>query len=361
MYWVAGAAIVGAVVGGAATIAASNNASDAAQYSADLQYQAQQDAIAQANSANEQAQAGAIAAAEMMAGATTEAARINAEAAMYAANQNLKASEEALAMRKAEWEKMQADMAPYLKSGGEGLNQLSYGLGLQGYNNNSTDSSLKSGYLQKPFSEEDFKVDPGYNFRLTEGIKALDRSASARGNLLSGSALKGIETFGQGLASQEYQNAYNRYTNDQNTQYNHLQNLAAMGQNTAVQLGTAGLNYANAQGNTLTSTAQANGQIGINSANTQGNLLTSNAAYSGQQSAYANNANSSTAAQIAQYGINGANALGNAAIQKANANSSSYQAYGSLANSLAQAYGYYNYSQQPSAYNSSAFNNYNSN
>ncbi len=358
---VVAAAVIGAAVVGAGTaIYVSNNNADAAEKVGNLQYKAQQEAMAAAQAANAQAESGAAAAAEMYANATTEAARINAEAAMYAADQNLKASQEALAIRKAEWEKMQADMAPYLKAGGQGLNQLSYGLGLQGYNNGSTDSTLKSGYLQKAFSEEDFKVDPGYNFRLTEGIKALDRSASARGNLLSGSALKGIETFGQGLASQEYQNAYNRYTNDQNTQYNHLQNLTNMGASTAVQMGSAGLNYANAQGNTLTSTAQANGQIGINSANTQGNLLTGNAAYSGSQSAYANNANMSTAQALGQYGINGANALGNAALQKANANASSYQAYGSLANQLASAYGYYNYNQQPSTYNPSAFNNYNS-
>jgi hypothetical protein len=178
--------------------------------------------------------------------------------------------------------------------------------------------------------------------------------------LLSGSALKGIETFGQGLASQEYQNAYNRYKSDQSTQYNQLQNLSAMGQNTAVQLGTAGLGYANAQGNTLTGTAALNGQIGINAANTQGNLLTGNAQYAGAQSQYANNANMTTAQALGQYGINGANALGNAAMQKANANASSYQAYGSLANQLASAYGYYNYAQQPSTYNPQAFNNYNS-
>jgi hypothetical protein len=42
-------------------------------------------------------------------------------------------------------------------------------------------------------------------------MKALERSAAARGNLLSGSTLKGVQRFGQDLASQEYQNAFNRY------------------------------------------------------------------------------------------------------------------------------------------------------
>lgn len=361
MYGVSGAAIA-AIAAGAAAAYSAHQQSEAAQHAADLNYQAQQDAIAAAEANAGRAEEGATAAAAMYAAATTEAARINAEAAMYSADQNKQAAQEALAMRKDEWGKMQENMAPYLKTGGEGLNQLAYGLGLQGYGNGSTNSGLKSGYLQKAFGMEDFQADPGYSFRMSEGIKALDRSASAKGNLLSGSALKGINTFSQGLASQEYQNAYNRYTDNQNTQYNHLNNLAALGQNTALQLGNAGSAYANSAGNTLTSTAALNGQIGVNSANQQGNLLTNNANYAGQQSQYATNAATNATNAINQYGINGANALGNAAMQKANANASSYQMYGSLANQLAGAYGYYNYQQSPSYYNgASAFKGYDSN
>ena len=74
--------------------------------------------------------------------------------------------------------------------------------------------------------EVDLRDDPGYAFRMSEGMKGLERSAAARGGLLSGGMLKGIQRFGQDLASQEYQNAYNRAL----TQYNTTAALAGVGQ-----------------------------------------------------------------------------------------------------------------------------------
>ena len=61
------------------------------------------------------------------------------------------------------------------------------------------------------FGASDFQTDPGYAFRLSEGMKALDRTAASRGGLLSGATLKGAQRYGSDLASQEYQNAFNRY------------------------------------------------------------------------------------------------------------------------------------------------------
>jgi hypothetical protein len=52
--------------------------------------------------------------------------------------------------------------------------------------------------------------DPGYQFRLQEGMKALQATQAAKGGLLSGGAVKGALKYGQGLASQEYASAYNR-------------------------------------------------------------------------------------------------------------------------------------------------------
>jgi hypothetical protein len=52
--------------------------------------------------------------------------------------------------------------------------------------------------------------DPGYQFRLQQGQKALERSAAARGALNTGGTLANTMDYSQGLASQEYQNAYNR-------------------------------------------------------------------------------------------------------------------------------------------------------
>ncbi|RPJ30420.1 MAG: hypothetical protein EHM17_16840 [Verrucomicrobiaceae bacterium] len=91
---------------------------------------------------------------------------------------------------------------------------------------------------------KDYQADPGYGFRVSEGMKALDRTAASRGGLLSGATLKGAQRFGQESASQEYQNAYNRYTQNQQTQRNALANLAGIGQTASTQLQRAGEQYA---------------------------------------------------------------------------------------------------------------------
>jgi len=52
--------------------------------------------------------------------------------------------------------------------------------------------------------------DPGYQFRMNEGMKAINASAAAKGGLQSGAALKAAQQYGQGLASQEYGASYGR-------------------------------------------------------------------------------------------------------------------------------------------------------
>jgi hypothetical protein len=106
--------------------------------------------------------------------------------------------------------------------------------------------------------------DPGYQFRLKEGMRALENSASARGNLLSGGTLKGIQRFGQDLASTEYQNAFNRYQAERAGTLNPYQSLAGVGQSTANTLGTMGMNYANQAGEAYQggANARASGYVG---------------------------------------------------------------------------------------------------
>jgi hypothetical protein len=59
-------------------------------------------------------------------------------------------------------------------------------------------------------SEADLRADPGYQFRVAEGQKALERSAAGKGLLLSGGQLKDLTRFGQDLGAQEYGAAYAR-------------------------------------------------------------------------------------------------------------------------------------------------------
>jgi len=137
--------------------------------------------------------------------------------------------------------------APFRKAGEEALNKL---------------LPLSMNYT--PFGMDKFTQDPGYAFRLSEGMKALDRTAAARGGLLSGATLKGAQRYGQDLGSQEYMNAFNRYQTERNAQLNPLQSLAGLGQTSTNTLtnaaGQMGQNYATGYGNV--GQARASGYLG---------------------------------------------------------------------------------------------------
>jgi hypothetical protein len=61
--------------------------------------------------------------------------------------------------------------------------------------------------------------DPGYTARLKEGERALQRSAAAKGTLLTGGTLADLAKFGQEYAANEYQNVYNRAYQNYDTNY----------------------------------------------------------------------------------------------------------------------------------------------
>jgi hypothetical protein len=120
------------------------------------------------------------------------------------------------------------------------------------------------GQYAKPFGAEAFEKDPGYAFRQSEGMKALERSASARGGLLSGGALKGIQRFGQDLASQEFGNAFNRYTTERAARLGTLGSLTGAGQSASnIMTGAAGQYGSQTAGNTL-ARGQATAQNALN-------------------------------------------------------------------------------------------------
>jgi hypothetical protein len=128
-----------------------------------------------------------------------------------------------------------------------------------------------SGSLMKKFSLQDYVADPGYQFRLSEGMKGLDRSAAARGGLQSGSALKAAANYSQNAASQEYGNAYNRYNTDQGNQYNRLANVAGFGQTANNANAMTGMNYANQVGGNIWNNAANQGNAALAQGNARGN------------------------------------------------------------------------------------------
>jgi hypothetical protein len=113
------------------------------------------------------------------------------------------------------------------------------------------------GKYARDFSMQDFQTDPGAKRREEEAKKTLISSYAARGGLLSGGAGKALIRFSQDYASDDYQNAFNRYQVNRSNQLAPLQAMAGMGQTTAQQLGNAGANYATNAGNAYGAAGQA--------------------------------------------------------------------------------------------------------
>jgi hypothetical protein len=109
--------------------------------------------------------------------------------------------------------------------------------------------------------------DPGFQFRLQQGTDAIQRSAAAKGNLLTGGTAKDLMDYGQNSASNEYGNVYNRalgeyqqryniFQQHQADQYNRLASIAGLGQTAVGQLNSAGSNAAGNIGNILLTSGQ---------------------------------------------------------------------------------------------------------
>lgn len=180
-------------------------------------------------------------------------------AAKKAAKAQTKAAQTAAAQQERMFERQVELQEPFRQAGLTAQNEILQLLGVGG-----DKTAAGYGSMAKPFGMDQFQQDPGYAFRQSEGMKALERSAAARGSLLSGSTLKGIQRFGQDLASQEYQNAFNRYQVERAARLNPLQSLMGAGQSSAnVLTGAAGqLGQGLAQSELAAGQARASGYVG---------------------------------------------------------------------------------------------------
>jgi hypothetical protein len=191
----------------------------------------------------------------MIAAAVVGSSLIGSSASKKAASTQADAANRAADLQMQQFERQVELQEPWRQAGITALNKL---------------TPLATEYT--PFGMDQFQQDPGYAFRMQEGMKALERSAAARGGLLSGGMLKGAQQYGQGLASQEYMNAFNRYQAERNARLNPLQSLAGVGQTATNQLGQAGQTMAGNVGQALGAAAQAraSGYVGGANALSQG-------------------------------------------------------------------------------------------
>lgn len=247
----------------------------------------------------------------MPAGATLGAAAmglggsyLSGKAAKKAANVQAASAQQGLALQREQFNNAltlynqgRTDLAPY-RGAGEGavttLAQL-YGIPTAG-NPNPEAFNAKSA--------EAFRNSPDYKFAFDEGNRAVQFSAAAKGSLASGNTLRDLTEFGQGAATQNFQNYAQR-----------LMQLAQMGQGAAstsagqgAQFGQTGINFANAGAEQFGNIgqAQASGIVGQSNAWNQGlssagnNLMLYNLIQQQQQnpSAY----NSGPAGSFGTYG-----------------------------------------------------------
>jgi hypothetical protein len=136
---------------------------------------------------------------------------------------------------------------PFIGAGGEAtteLSQLMGGAPPTGPNGTATGTNLPGGYLTETFNptQADLENYPGYQFQQQQGDLAVQSAESSGGSALSGPAIKSLMSFNQGLAASNYSNYFNQFQTQQNNIFNRLSNIAAMGQNAAGNLGTAGAN-----------------------------------------------------------------------------------------------------------------------
>lgn len=212
--------------------------------------------------------AGAIGGAKMSSSAADKAAKTQSDAATAAAELQYKAAAEANALQDKQYQQNRADLAPWRDAGTSALDQLNGYLAPGG--------PLTQDFAYKDFNPQNWK-DPGYDFRMAEGQKAIERSAAARGTVLGGGTLQALTRYAQGTASDEYAKSYDRYNTDytrafntfnanKTNLFNRLSSLAGVGQQTATTMGQLGQNYAGNVGENLTKAAQTGGDYATSAA-----------------------------------------------------------------------------------------------
>lgn len=169
---------------------------------------------------------------------------LGGKGAKKAAKAQVKLGREALALQEKMYNQSRADLEPWRVAGGAAIQAGA--------------AMLQPGY--------DYTTSPGYDFRFDEGQRAVESSAASKGMLMSGGTLKDLVRFGDGVASADFGDSFNR------------QMAIASGGQQAVNTGVqAAQNYASGASSTLggIGQAKASGYAGMNQAvqGTLGNLM----------------------------------------------------------------------------------------
>ena len=264
---------------------------------------------------------GSIVGAIITANASKKAAKAQEKGAELASETQLEAQERALEAVREMFDISREDLAPYRETGELALQDL--------------DRLVRSGeFATEPafaFTTADFEADPGYEFRLAEGLKAIDRAGSARGLALSGRQLKDLQRYGQGLASDEFGRAYGRAFNEyitgregRNLRFNRLASLAGLGQTSSTTSANLATQAGAQQAGIISSTGARLSDLQLQAANARAS------GYIGPASAYAQalyNVDQSALQLVSIYGTGGFGGGGGGGQAAPRAYQGSYQGF----------------------------------
>ena len=193
------------------------------------------------------------------AGAGIVGAGMQASAAKSAARTQAAAADRAMQQEREMYDISRGDLAPYREMGYTALKDI----------------EARKPFFTSQFGDEQMAqyLDPSMEFRRKLGEQTTARMFNVGGGAISGNTLRGLEDYGQNLASTEYGNAFNRFQNERTNIYNTLANIAGMGQQ-AVNTGvTAGQNFAGSQTGLITGQAAAQAAGGVGAANAYSGAL----------------------------------------------------------------------------------------
>lgn len=169
-----------------------------------------------------------------------------------AADAQKQAADKAQQIQQQQFQSNQDLLKPQIQAGDTARSYALGGLGLPGG-------------VDKTTADNAFTTSPGYQFRLNQGVNALDQGAANGGTLNSGAQAKALTDYGQNAGSAEYGNYFNR-----------LMGLAGGGASATGQAVGVGQNYADNSSNITLGQGQQQASaytgIGNNISNTAGGL-----------------------------------------------------------------------------------------
>src|SRR3954469_12005829 len=205
------------------------------------------------------------------AAATAGAAVLGAGASLYGSSQAAGAAKDASKLQLDMYNRTRADLAPYAGMGNEAMSNA-LALANSGRTGGGPDFvNLAWGLMPGQMTQAQLEQTPGYQFDLSQGLKATQSAAAARGLGVSGASLKGAGTYATGLANKTYLDQFNvaqkRFEDTLNlntgqqgnltNQWNRVNALASLGANAASGVATQGTAAANAAGGFTTKAGEA--------------------------------------------------------------------------------------------------------